>query len=369
VRATGNVAGVPEPQWEGPFLRACRGARVPRVPIWLMRQAGRYMAEYRAVRSGRDFLDLCRSPRDAARVTLEARERLGTDAAIIFADILLVLDHLGLELHFAPGDGPVIDRPIGDGTAIEDLADPEDAAHACAYVADAIAETRRGLPEGVPLIGFCGAPFTLASYACEGGSSRQFPRTRDLMYQDSETWHRFCAHLVRTLIPYCRAQVAAGAATLQVFDSWAGALTAEDYREFVLPHLCDLVAGLPEGIPVIVFGTGTDHLLEQFAETGCDVVGIDAVTDPRSAWDRLGGSDAVSIQGNLDPGLLLAPRGRLLAAADRLLAAVGERPGFIFNLGHGVFKETDPEQVVALVAHVHGWREGGRLKGTSGNPR
>ncbi|TVR44300.1 MAG: uroporphyrinogen decarboxylase [Planctomycetota bacterium] len=339
--------------WESDFLVAARGERPRRTPVWLMRQAGRYMREYREVRAGRSFLDLCEDSALAAEVTVYAQQRIDADAAIIFADILLILKGLGMELDYIKGDGPQFARPIRDTAGVDALGDPQQAADDCSYVAAAVALTRRDLPANIPLIGFCGAPFTLASYAIEGGGSRQFARTRALMYSDPALWHRLCERLVAASIPYAQAQVAAGCQAFQIFDSWAGVLPLADYREFVLPHLKRLAAEIPAGIPLIIFGTNTAHLLGSFVEAGADIVGIDATTSLAQAWQQLGGPSRVAVQGNLDPGLLLAPQPRLLAAADAVLAEAGDGRGYIFNLGHGVFKETDVERVIDLIRHVH----------------
>jgi uroporphyrinogen decarboxylase len=353
IRTAGNVRRLPAALWDSPFLRACRGEAAPRTPVWLMRQAGRYMQHYRGIRSGRSFLELCKDPALAAEVTVYAREWLDVDAAIIFSDILVVLEALGLPLEFAAGDGPVLGRPVRDAAAVAALRDPAQAAADLGYVHEAIRLTVRGLPADIPLIGFCGAPFTLAAYAIEGGSSRQFTHTRLFMYRQPEAWHALMARLVAALAPYLEAQVVAGASALQVFDSWVGHLTRADFSEFVAPHLAALVARIPPGVPVILFGTGTAHLIDLIAACGADVVGADATTDLAAAWMAGGGPGRIAVQGNLDPCLLLADRARLLAGADAVLAAAAGRPGHIFNLGHGVIKETDPEQARALVAHVH----------------
>jgi uroporphyrinogen decarboxylase len=352
IRSVGNLRSIPSELWDSAFMRACRGEPADRVPVWLMRQAGRYMAEYRAVRADRDFLGMC-EPTIAAEVTVTARNRIDADAAIIFADILLILKGFGQDLSFVKGEGPQLAPPIRSAQDLDRLAAPGEAAARCAYVAEACRLTRQQLPADVPLIGFCGAPFTVASYAIEGAGSRQWPQTRSLMYTDPTTWHRLQDMLVAALGPYLCAQVEGGAQALQIFDSWVGNLTEADYREFVLPHLQDLVAMLPEGIPVICFGTGTAHLTEAIAASGCDVLGVDHSTDLAATWDRLGGPAHISIQGNLDPAALLAPPERLRRMADAVLATVGDRPGFIFNLGHGVFKETDVDRVIELIAHVH----------------
>jgi len=352
-RDGGNARGLTPALWDSHFLRACRGEPTARTPVWLMRQAGRYMRHYRERRAGRGFLDLCKDAPLAAEVTVYAREWLGVDAAIIFSDILVVLEALGLPLAFAAGDGPSLSRPIRDAAAVEALRPGVDAAADLAYVHEAIRLTVRGLPADIPLIGFCGAPFTLASYAIEGGGSRQFTHTKLFMYGETAAWHRLMERLVDTLVPYLHAQVAAGASALQIFDSWVGTLTRSDFRTFVEPHLARLVARAPAGVPLIVFGTATAHLLDRFAATGCDVVGIDATTDLDAGWAACGGPGRVAVQGNLDPALLLGPRGRLLAETDAVLDAAGGRPGHIFNLGHGILKETDPDQAKALVERVH----------------
>lgn len=352
-RSTGNCRNMSSALWQSHFLTAARGQRPARVPVWLMRQAGRYMSEYREVRANRTFLELCQDAALAAEVTVYAQQRIDADAAIIFADILLILKGLGMDLDYVKGDGPQLANPLRDAAGVAALGDPEQAAADCSYVADAVAITRRDLPADVPLIGFCGAPFTLASYAIEGGGSRQFARTRAFMYGNPTLWHQLCQRLVAASIPYARAQVEAGCQAFQIFDSWAGVLPVHDYEEFVLPHMKALAAGIPEGIPLIIFGTNTSHLLSSFASAGADIVGIDSTTDLSSAWQLLGDAKNISVQGNLDPGLLLAPRERLLSEADRVLAQCGDGSGFIFNLGHGVFKETNVQQAIDLIAHIH----------------
>jgi uroporphyrinogen decarboxylase len=341
--------------WDSPFLRACRGQSSARRPVWLMRQAGRYMGHYRERRAGKSFLDLCRDSALAAEITVYAREWLDVDAAIIFSDILVVLQTLGLPLSFTPGDGPALPEPIRDAAAVDRLGGAAQAAADLEYVYEALRLTRRALPAGIPLIGFAGAPFTLASYAIEGGGSRTFTRTKQFMYRESAAWHRLLARLVDTLVIYLGAQVRAGASALQLFDSWVGELSRADYREFVLPHVQRLVDGLPAGVPVILFGTRTAHLLDLQAGTGADVIGLDHCIELADGWRRCGGPGQVAVQGNLDPALLLGPRERLLAQAALVLDAAGDS-GHIFNLGHGVLKETDPEQARALVEFVHGYR-------------
>jgi uroporphyrinogen decarboxylase len=353
IRLSGNVRALPDALWHSPFLRACRGEPAARTPVWLMRQAGRYMQHYRGIRQAHSFLDLCKDPALCAEVTVYARNWLGVDAAIIFSDILVVLEALGMPLAFTDGDGPSLTRPIMGPADVAALASGSQAASELGYVSEAIRLSVRGLPQDVPLIGFCGAPFTLAAYAIEGGSSRQFARTRAFMYAQEAAWHALCTRLVDALIPYLAAQVNAGASCIQVFDSWVGQLTRADFSEFAAPHLARLVAGIPQGVPVILFGTATNHLLDLIAACGADVIGLDSSADLDAAWRQCGGSERIAVQGHLDPALLLAPRPRLQAGADAVLAAAAGRPGHIFNLGHGVLKQTDPEQAKALVEHVH----------------
>jgi uroporphyrinogen decarboxylase len=356
IRAAGNAAGLSDALWGSPFLRACRGEAAARPPVWLMRQAGRYMAHYRGFRASHGFIELCRDPAAAAEVTLYARQWLGVDAAIIFSDILLILQTLGLPLRYSTGDGPQFDRAVQSAAEVDALGDPVQAAADLAPVYEACRLTVAGLPADIPLIGFCGAPFTLAAYAIEGGGSKQYARTRQFMYREPAAWHRLCSRLVQALAGSLARQVAAGCSAVQIFDSWAGHLSAEDYAEFAAPHLRALAATVPEGIPVILFGHGTAHLVDQIAGCGADVVGVDQFTALRPTWDRLGGPAAISVQGNLDPCLLLAgtPRERLRAGVERLRAAGGFGPGHIVNLGHGIMKESDPELARHLVELVHG---------------
>lgn len=355
-RTTTRPDSVAPALWDSRFLRACRGEAVDATPVWLMRQAGRYMTHYRERRSGRSFLSLCKDSALAAEVTLYAREWLDVDAAIIFSDILIVLQALGMELTFTPGDGPALPKPIRSAADVARLGDGAQAAADLAYVYEALRLTVRDLPKHIPCIGFAGAPFTLASYAIEGGGSRTFTRTKSFMYRETAAWNALLARIVDCLIPYLHAQVAAGASALQLFDSWGGELSRSDYQEYVLPHLTRLVAGLPHTVPVIVFGTRTTHLLDVFAATGADVIGLDQHVSISEGWQRVGGPPRVAVQGNLDPALLLGSRERLLAQTADVLRDADRRPGHIFNLGHGIIKETDPDQAKALVDFVHGWR-------------
>jgi len=351
-RSAGNVRSLPVPLWTSRLLRACRGEAQERPPVWLMRQAGRYMQHYRGIRSSRSFLELCKEPAAAAEVTLYAREWLGVDAAIIFSDILVVLEALGLPLEFSTGDGPRLPRAIRDATAVDALRDPRAAAADLGYVGDAIRATVAGLPADIPCIGFCGAPFTLAAYAIEGGGSRQFARTRSFMYQQGPAWHRLQARLASTCAAHLGNQIEAGASAVQIFDSWVGCLTRVDFSEFVAPHLTALVETLPAGIPVILFGHGSNHLIDLITDCGADVIGVDQATDLDAAWARCGGPEQIAVQGNLDPALLLADWPRLRAATQEVLDAAAGRPGHIFNLGHGILKETDPERVREMVKYV-----------------
>jgi len=323
---------------------------VPHTPIWLMRQAGRYMAEYREVRARTTFLELCKTPSLAAEVTVTAVERLRVDAAIIFADILLILEPMGIELEFAEGEGPVIHNPVRNASDVDRLREVEDA-NALDFVYEAIRQTRRALKPDIPLIGFCGAPFTLASYLIEGGGSKNYIRTKRLMYDDAGAWHAMMALISRALSRYLNAQIEAGAQTVQLFDSWVGCLSPDDYREFVLPHTRNVIRNVVPGVPVIHFGTGTATLLELMREAGGDVIGLDWRIRLDEGWQRVGHD--VAIMGNLDPVVLFANQEALRAQAKRILDRAGKRVGHIFNLGHGILPETPVENVIALVDMVH----------------
>ena len=331
-------------------MRACRREPVPYTPIWLMRQAGRYMPEYRAVRNKTTFLELCKNPSLAAEVTVTAAERLGVDAAIIFADILLILEPMGVNLEFAHGEGPVIHNPVRHATDVDRLRQLEDVS-ALDFVNEAIRQTRRALKPDIPLIGFAGAPFTLASYLTEGGGSKNYVHTKRLMYNDSGAWHAMLSLITASLVKYLNAQIEAGAQAVQLFDSWVGALSPDDYRELVLPHTRAVIAGIKPGVPVIHFGTGTAALLELMSEAGGDVIGLDWRVRLDEAWDRVGHD--VAVMGNLDPVALFADREVLRTQAKRILDQANGRPGHIFNLGHGILPETPVENVIALVEMVH----------------
>ncbi len=337
--------------WEdGPFLRACRRLETPYTPIWLMRQAGRYMQEYRAVREKTSFLELCKNPRLCSEVMCTAVERLGVDAAIIFSDLLPILEPMGIDLQFVAGDGPRIGNPVREATDVDRILELEnvDALH---FVIETVAQTRRDLPESIPLIGFAGAPFTLASYAIEGGSSRTFLHTKTLMYREEKAWNDLMQRLVRSIVLYLNAQIAAGAQAVQLFDSWVGCLGPADYRRYVLPHVQQIAANLTPGAPLIHFATGNPALLPLMAEAGGDVIGVDWRIGLADAWRAVGEDRAV--QGNLDPLVLLADHKTIRSRAEEILHAAAGRPGHIFNLGHGVLPQTPVDNVRALVEIVH----------------
>ncbi len=308
------------------------------------------MAEYRALRERVPFLALCKTPDLAAQVTIEAVERLGVDAAILFSDILLVLEPMGVGLEFAQGDGPVIHRPVRSGKDIDSLREVPPG-ESVPFVFEAVRQIRRGLPSHIPLIGFSGAPFTLASYLIEGGASRQYLETKRLMYQEPAAWHALMEHLVRVITAYVNGQITAGAQAIQLFDSWVGCLAPQDYRTYLLPHMQTLVQGITPGIPLIHFGTGTAGLLELLAEAGGDVIGVDWRVDLEAAWRRIGADRAV--QGNLDPLALFAPLDELRKQVQRILDEAKGRAGHIFNLGHGILPQTPVDSVIALVDMVH----------------
>lgn len=333
------------------FLRACRGQDVDRTPVWFMRQAGRYMAEYRALRERYGILELIKDPALATEVTLQPVKAMPVDAAIIFADILTLLEGLGLDLEFVRGEGPVIHNPVRRAADVAALRDPA-VEESLGYTLEAVRLTRGELEGRCPLIGFSGAPFTLASYAIEGGASRNYERAKGLMGEDPAAWDRLMRLLAERVGHYLAAQAAAGAQALQLFDSWAGALSPADYRRYVLPYSRQAIQiAARSGVPVIHFSTGTGAYLEAVAEAGGNVVGVDWRIDLAEAWRRIG--EGRAIQGNLDPVLLQAPWPRLREAADAVLLAAGHRPGHIFNLGHGILPATSVDQVRRLVEHVH----------------
>lgn len=333
------------------FLSAARREPTGHTPVWFMRQAGRYLPEYRAIRERHSLLDICAQPDLAAEVTLQPVRRLGVDAAILFADILLPLVPMGLDLAFQPGDGPVIGNPVRTAADVERLR-PVEVTEALAPVFETVRLVRGALGDAVPLIGFAGAPFTVACYAIEGGSSRHFVEVKRLMYGAPALWEALMRQLVTVLGDYLAAQVGAGAQALQVFDTWAGALSPDDYQRYVLPHSRRLFERLrPLGVPTIHFGVDTSTLLELMRDAGGDVIGLDWRVPLDEAWVWIGEDHAV--QGNLDPVALFAPRAELETRVLDILSRAGGRPGHIFNLGHGVLPDTPVDQVRAVVDLVH----------------
>ncbi len=330
------------------FLRACRREPVDATPVWFMRQAGRYMPEYRKLREKHTLLELCKTPELATAVTLQPM-RLGVDAAILFADILLPLEPMGAPFEFAKGEGPIVHEPIATRAQIDRLRviDPDES---LPYVLAAIRLVKPELR--VPLIGFAGAPFTLASYLIEGGKSVNFAKTKKLMYGEPEAFAALMGKLAEVVRRYLLAQIAAGVDAVQLFDSWVGELSPDDYRQHVQPHVAHILRDVSEpGVPVIHFGVGTSALLEPMRDAGGTVIGVDYCTSLADAWSRVGSDRA--LQGNMDPCALLATREVAVKHAQRVLDAAGGRPGHIFNLGHGILPETPVDHVQAVVEHVH----------------
>jgi uroporphyrinogen decarboxylase len=334
---------------ESRFVKACKAQPVDRTPVWFMRQAGRYMAEYRAVRKQYSLIEICKKPEVAAEVTITAAEVLGVDAAIIFADLLLPLEVMGLDFHFSAGEGPVIEKPLRDKDSISHLR--TDRAADLGYVSEAVRLVCKHFAARLPVIGFCGAPFTLASYMIEGGGSRNYVHTKKMMYSAPAAWNELMRKLVAVVSEYASQQVLAGADTIQIFDSWVGCLSVEDYRRYVLPRTTELVKTLKQtGVPVIYFGTDSATLLPSMKETTADVIGLDWRIPLDEGWRSLGSRGAV--QGNLDPVLLFADWKELKSRAEDILRRAAGRPGHIFNLGHGILPETPVENVKALASFV-----------------
>jgi len=329
------------------FLDACRRLPTAFTPIWLMRQAGRYMPEYRAMRERHGFLELCKNPQAAAEVTLQPVERLGVDAAILFADILLVLEPLGVGIEFTKGGGPHIERPVRSADDVARLGGT-DVSASVGFVFETVRLARKELGERVPLIGFAGAPFTLASYLIEGGASREFLLTKRFMRAERNAWHAMLGRLAGITADYLNCQIAAGVQAVQLFDSWVGALSPADYAEFVAPHSARIFAAVD--VPTIHFGTGTATLLPDMAAVGGDVIGLDWRIPLDEGWERAG--EDVGVQGNLDPAVLLGPWERIEAAALDVLERARGRRGHIFNLGHGVLPQTDPDVLRRLTELV-----------------
>jgi uroporphyrinogen decarboxylase len=355
------------------FLKACRREEVDRTPVWFMRQAGRYMPEYRAVRARHSLLEIVKTPELAVEVTLQPIRAFDLDAAIIFADLLPPLEGMGLQLTYEKGEGPVIHNPLRTPADIAALRVP-DPRVSVGYTLEAIRLAKRELADRVPLIGFAGAPFTLASYAIEGGGSRDYRRTKQLMHAQPDAWHMLMSKLSAMVSDYALAQVAAGADAVQIFDSWAGALAPDDYAEYVLPYVQRVIAGMrgleigawgsgasnsqslapsPQPPPVIYFGTDMSGMLPLLRQTGADVIGVDWRIQLDDAWAQLG--PGLAVQGNLDPMTLFAPWPQIEARAAAILDRAAGRPGHIFNLGHGILTETPVDHVARLAEFVHAY--------------
>jgi uroporphyrinogen decarboxylase len=335
------------------FVRACLRKPVDRTPVWFLRQAGRYMQEYRDVRKHHTLIEICKQPELAAEVTITAAEKLGVDAAIIFADLLLPLEPMGLPFEFQAGEGPVVHHPVRTAEDVRALR--TDRAADLAYVARAIEKVAAHFRDRLGIIGFCGAPFTLASYMIEGGGSRNYIQTKQMMYGDSTSWRTLLDKLVAVLTEYCRLQVQAGADVIQIFDSWVGSLSLPDYRDYAFEASKRLVRAVQElGVPVIYFGVETAGLLGAMASTGADVIGLDWRQPLDEGWHSVGHTRAV--QGNLDPITLFAPLEVLEQRVKEILRAAQGRPGHIFNLGHGIVPGTPVENVQAVVRMVRAFR-------------
>ncbi len=331
------------------FVRACKSQLVERTPVWFMRQAGRYMPEYRAVRKKHSLLEICKRPELAAEITITAAEILQVDAAIIFADLLLPLEVMGLAFHFASGEGPVIEKPVRTASDIAQLT--TNRAAELGYVSEAVAVVAKHFAGKVPVIGFCGAPFTLASYMIEGGGSRHYLHTKKMMYNSPAEWDELMRKLVAVTSEYSAAQLRAGADVIQIFDSWVGCLSIEDYRRYVLPHVTRMVKELQKtGAPIIYFGTDSATLLPSMNETAADVIGLDWRIPLDQGWNAL--DHRCAVQGNLDPVLLFADWKELQSRAKNILQLAAGRPGHIFNLGHGILPETPVENVKNLARLV-----------------
>jgi uroporphyrinogen decarboxylase len=331
------------------FLRACLRKPVDVTPVWFLRQAGRYMAEYQAVRRHHSLLEICRTPQLAAEVTITAAEKLDVDAAIIFADLLLPFTPMGLDFEFVNGEGPVVHKPLRTASDIDRLR--TDRVAELGYVSEAIRNVSAHFKDRLGIIGFCGAPYTLASYMVEGGGSRNWIETKKLMYGDPGAFRALLEKLVEVLAPYCRQQIEAGADAIQIFDSWVGSLSVQDYREFVLPLTTELIRRVQSfGVPVIYFGVDTASLLPAMRSTGADVLGLDWRVPLDVAWAAI--DHACAVQGNLDPITLFAPQDLLRNRIRSILSQAGGHPGHIFNVGHGIVPGTPVESVQAAVRFV-----------------
>ncbi len=339
------------------FLQACAAEKTPFTPIWLNRQAGRYMPEYHALKGDTPSLEFFKNPEMAAQATLDAQRILGVDAAILFADLLPILEPMGLRLDYLPGEGPVFENPLRSANDVEALRTAP-AEEATPYIAETVRNVRAGLPADIALIGFAGAPFTLASYAVEGRGSRNYVHMKKLMYEAPVLWATLLDKLVVQVASYLKLQIAAGVDAVQIFDTWVGSLALADFEAYVKPHLKALFDELRGEVPIIYFGTGNGHLLESVAALDPDVLALDWRVPLLETWERTG---ARAVQGNLDPIVLCADRGTVEAQAKRILDEVADRPGHIFNLGHGIIPETPVDNVKALVDIVH--EHSARLRG------
>ena len=331
------------------FLKACRGEPTPYTPIWLNRQAGRYMPEYHRLKGDTPSLEFFKNPELAARATLDAQRILGVDAAIMFADLLPVLEPMGIELDYQPGVGPVFANPVRSPADVECLR-VMPATEATPYIAETVRNILSGLPPDIALIGFAGAPFTLASYAIEGRGSRNYIHVKKLMYQAPESWHALMDKLVAQVTSYLELQIEAGAEAVQVFDTWVGCLSVRDFRHYVLPHLTQLLDNLRGRVPLIYFGTGNGHLLADTCRARPDVLALDWRVPLGATWESL---ELTAVQGNLDPIVLCADKATVAHQAQEILGEAGGRPGHIFNLGHGIVPETPVDNVKYLVDFVH----------------
>jgi len=331
-------------------MKACRLEPTDATPVWLMRQAGRYMKEYRDLRAKLPFLTLCKNPDLVAEITATAATKIGADAAIIFADLLLIVEPLGFELEYGKGEEPVVKPGLRQPTDVDRLREVEPQ-ESLGYLLEGIRRNRAALAPQMPLIGFAGAPFTLASYIIEGGGARNFRHTKALMYCHPRAWRALMEHLARNLARYLNSQITAGVQAVQIFDTWVGCLGPADYREFVLPYTRLMIQGITPGTPIIHFGTGTAMLLEDMRDAGGDIIGLDSRVELDQAWARLG--EGVGVQGNLDPVVLCAELSYIRTRVQRILNQARRRPGHIFNLGHGILPDTPYDNVVALVDMVH----------------
>jgi uroporphyrinogen decarboxylase len=351
IERTGREPNDPQAAWyDSPFMRACRGEASSVTPVWLMRQAGRYMAEYREVRSKLSFLELCKNPALCAEVMVTAVNKLNVDAAIIFSDLLPIIEPMGMQLEFAQGDGPVIHNPLREAADVDRVRELE-SMEELDFVMQTVEHTRRAIAPHIPVIGFAGSPFTLVSYMIEGGGSRNYLHTKRLMYSDNGAWHVLMTKVARSVSRYLNAQIASGAQCVQLFDSWAGCLSVQDYQQYVYPYVKQIIDSIVPDVPVINFATGNPALLPLLRGDQRTVVGIDWRIPLDDAWNIVGHDRAV--QGNMDPIGLMAEPSVLKAMVSDVLRRAGGRAGHIFNLGHGILPQTDVNQAIALVDMVH----------------